>query len=65
MQKHGNPNLKTLTKVLDTLGLRISVVPRASVITESATAFTIIDNDAQGSGSAEVQPGEHGGAARA
>lgn len=54
LRKGGNPNLKTHTKVLEALGLRISVVPRASVTTNSATDFTSIDNQDQGSGSAEV-----------
>jgi probable addiction module antidote protein len=65
LKKGGNPNLNTLTKVLDALGLRISVVPRSSVTADSATDFTSIENEDQGSGSAEVYPGEHAGAASA
>lgn len=57
LRRGGNPNLKTLTKFLDVLGLRISVVPQA------ATAADSVGTEAQSVNPGEVYTDDHIGAA--
>lgn len=66
LRRGGNPNLKTLTKFLDALGLRISVVPQASVpMTVARVGDTAtIDIEEEGAGAGEAYTDKHAGVAR-